>query len=40
MLAPAGATPCPQITSTRRFASLQKRIGTSPAGPLRWGSAT
>src|SRR5262245_33137762 len=42
MLAPAGAGPWPQITSTL---SLPLRTscritGTSPPGPLRWGSTT
>src|SRR4029078_584787 len=42
MVAPAGAGPCPQITS---IVSGPLRVsctitGTSPPGPLRWGSTT
>src|SRR5882672_2364048 len=40
MVAPAGAEPCPQITSgLPRFTSY-RITGTSPPGPLRCGSTT
>ena len=40
IVAAAGATPWPQIASTRRWRALQTRIGTSPSGPFRCGSTT
>jgi hypothetical protein len=40
MVAAAGATPCPQITSQRRLASLHTSIGASPSGPFKCGSTT
>src|SRR5215216_5216888 len=40
MLAAAGAGPWPAITSVCALSALWKMIGTSPPGPLRWGSTT
>src|SRR5271167_603728 len=40
MVAPAGAGPWPQITSTRPLRVSWTMTGTSPPGPLRWGSTT
>src|SRR5262252_5082729 len=40
MVAPAGAGPWPQITSTRPLLTSWTMTGTSPPGPLRWGSTT
>src|SRR5215208_1594516 len=40
MLAAAGAGPWPPITSVSALSALWKMIGTSPPGPLRWGSTT
>src|ERR1700682_4792362 len=40
MVAPAGAGPWPQITSTRPLRGSWTMTGTSPPGPLRWGSTT
>src|SRR6516165_4765876 len=40
MVAAAGATPCPQITSGRPRRTSKTRTGTSPPGPLRCGSTT
>src|SRR3984893_9511030 len=40
MVAAAGAGPCPQITSTLRLRTSCTMTGTSPPGPLRWGSTT
>src|SRR3954447_14427858 len=38
MLAPAGAGPCPQITSVLPRRTSCRITGTSPPGPLRCGS--
>ena len=38
-VAPAGATPCPQITSTLPRAASQRTIGRSPPGPF-WSGST
>src|ERR1700690_2513746 len=40
MVAPAGAGPCPQITSTLPLRTSYTITGTSPPGPLRCGSTT
>src|SRR5947208_13205828 len=40
MVAPAGAEPCPQITSTLSLRTSYTSTGTSPPGPLRCGSTT
>src|SRR6516162_7922858 len=40
MVAFAGAGPWPQITSVRPLRTSLSMIGTSPPGPLRWGSTT
>jgi len=40
MVAFAGAGPWPQITSVSRPRTSLRMIGTSPPGPLRWGSTT
>ena len=40
IVARAGATPWPQSARARFSFSLQRRIGTSPPGPLRCGSTT
>src|SRR4051794_5116573 len=40
MVARAGAGPWPQITSVRPRLTSCTMIGTSPPGPLRWGSTT
>src|SRR5580693_2583122 len=40
MVAPAGAGPWPQITSTPPLRVSWRMTGTSPPGPLRWGSTT
>src|SRR5215217_7374350 len=40
MVAPAGAGPCPQITSVRPLRTSCTSTGTSPPGPLRCGSTT
>ncbi len=40
MVAPAGAGPCPQITSTLPLRTSCTITGTSPPGPLRCGSTT
>jgi hypothetical protein len=40
MVAPAGAGPCPQITSVRLRLTSWTMIGTSPPGPFRCGSTT
>jgi hypothetical protein len=40
MVALAGAGPWPQITSTLPLRMSLRMIGTSPPGPLRWGSTT
>src|SRR4051794_36729386 len=39
MSAAAGATPCPQITSTRARSRLHRTIGRAPPGPFWSGSA-
>src|SRR6185437_2233220 len=40
MVAPAGAGPCPQITSVLPRLTSYTITGTSPPGPLRCGSTT
>src|ERR1700756_369415 len=40
MVAPAGAGPCPQITSGLPLRVSNRITGTSPPGPLRCGSTT
>ncbi len=40
MVAPAGAGPWPQITSTPPLRASWRMTGTSPPGPLRCGSTT
>src|SRR5215472_4752042 len=40
MVAPAGAGPCPQITSGLPRRVSYRITGTSPPGPLRCGSTT
>src|SRR6185312_15591530 len=40
MVAPAGAGPCPQITSVLPRLTSWTITGTSPPGPLRCGSTT
>src|SRR5579883_3041643 len=40
MVAPAGAGPWPQITSGCPLRTSNRTTGTSPPGPLRWGSTT
>src|SRR5215475_8318193 len=40
MVALAGAGPWPQITSTVPLRTSLRMTGTSPPGPLRWGSTT
>src|SRR5664280_1083097 len=40
MVAPTGAGPCPQITSTFPLRTSCTITGTSPPGPLRCGSTT
>src|SRR5436190_24077312 len=40
MVAPAGAEPCPQITSGLPRLTSYRITGTSPPGPLRCGSTT
>ena len=40
IVAAFGATPWPQITRVHRRSASRRMIGTSPPGPLRWGSTT
>ena len=40
MLAAAGAGPWPPMTSVPDLPAVWSKMGTSPPGPLRWGSTT